>query len=477
MDTKVPDLVSQSGQAPIVTHDMPPLRPLFKHQKEALNWLYARSTPNMGGAALFMEMRLGKTKVVIEALKEYGRILVVAPLTVLTAWKTELEIEHQKYWHLHGTQHQRYVRFGLTEREKGWFLINYEGLLSCDKLVFQNWDAVVLDESTRIKNPQSKITRLLTHKNAFPCAKAKVILSGKPAPESPLDYFEQFKFIYGQFMKFNNFWHFRDTCFFQIPNQFEWLPKPQWKHTIKDYVQANSFILSRKQAGIGNKKFYEVRTVPLEPKQKKLMEKVEKDFVLETPEGEMATKWVPVQYVWLAQIAGGFVDHQLTFKKKYDELINLLNGELKDEKVVIWFRFNEELKQALAMVKKIKGKSVSSITGETPFNERASRINSFRHGELQVLLLQERIGLFGLDLSSASTAIYFSNGFSLETRSQTEDRIENPNKNEPLLIIDLVTENSMDEYILKALKRKNRDSNYFMSKDIYEQIKQKYSQH
>ena len=187
------------------------------------------------------------------------------------------------------------------------------------------------------------------------------------------------------------------------------------------------------------------------------------------------TKWVPIQYVWMAQVAGGFVNHELKFKRKYDELVNLITGELKDEKVVVWFRFNEELETAKTMVTKaIKGR-VSSITGSTPFGQRAVELNSFQRESTQVLLLQERIGLFGIDLSVSSTAIYFSNGFSLETRIQTEDRIENPNKKEPLLIIDIVTEDSMDEYIMKSLKRKNKDSNYYMTKDIYEQIKTKYN--
>ena len=266
MATEDTTMDRQLGHVSSETNDMTPIRPLFPHQKDALNWVKTRSLGgHYGGVALFMEMRLGKTKVVIELLKPplYSRILVVAPLTVLTAWQNELKAEQQNYFMLMGTKHQRMLHWDLTKNMAGWFLINYEGLLSCENLAFKPWDAVVVDESTRIKNPKAMITRLLNHKDAFPQNKTRIILSGKPAPESPMDYFEQFRFISKHFMKFNNFWHFRDTCFFQIPNRYEWLPKPQWKHTIKDYVQKNSFILSRKQTNMGNKKFYEVRTVPM----------------------------------------------------------------------------------------------------------------------------------------------------------------------------------------------------------------------
>ena len=458
--------MSQSGQTALVTPCMTPLRPLFPHQKRALDWI----SQHQSGVALFMEMRLGKSKVVIEYLRSVtGRFLIVAPLTVLTAWQNELNTEGETFITLTGTKPKRLqkIKEG-NERLTRYFLVNYEGLHSIPDITLMHWGAVVLDESTRIKNQQAKITRLLC--NSFRYCPIRIILSGKPAPESPMDYFSQFQFLHDKFMGFNNFWSFRHTAFFQ-PAGYDWLPKPSWKQKIKDYVQDHSFILSRKDAGIGNKKFYETRYIPLEPEQKRIIRKIEKEFILETNEQDLMTKWVPVKYVWMAQVAGGFVDHQLRYKGKYNELINLIKGELKDEQVVVWFRFNEEIKEAFSMVKKNTNVGVRSIIGETTFENRSAILSDFKQNKFQVLLLQERIGLFGLDLSTASTAIYFSNGFSLETRAQTEDRIENPSKNEPLLIIDLVTERTIDEYVLKALKRKNRDSKYFMVKDIYDQIK------
>ena len=72
-----------------------------------------------------------------------------------------------------------------------------------------------------------------------------------------------------------------------------------------------------------------------------------------------------------------------------------------------------------------------------------------------------KCGKFGLNLSSSSTAIYFSNGFSHEDRAQSEDRIEHTEKNEPLLFIDLVTRGSSDQRILNLLNQKVKQSRYF----------------
>ena len=74
----------------------------------------------------------------------------------------------------------------------------------------------------------------------------------------------------------------------------------------------------------------------------------------------------------------------------------------------------------------------------------------------------------GQDWSVADTAIYYSNEYSNDLRSQSEDRICHPKKKLPLLIIDLNTESSIDEKVRKILKDKNFDSRMFMSRLIKE---------
>ena len=448
------------------------------HQLKALEYCKEKNE-----IALFMEMRLGKTKVVIDKLKETSPVLVVAPLTVLHAWKQELEIENKSYAMVIGTKNKRkkilqqnLKHYNACE-DTHFILINYEGVLAFPEILNENWKGVVLDESTKIKNPYAKITETLTE-YIFNHDAIKIIMSGKPAPESPVDYFSQFKFLYGHFMGYTNFWKWREKHCIQLPFK-AWVPKSITKIKIKDYVKHNAFIMTRGEVGLGNKKIYENRIIQQESKQKKIMETLEKNFLLTNPEGdiELETKYTPVQYIWMAQVAGGFVNGKVKFKKKYDELLSLLIGELKNEKVVVWFRFNQELNYAKLHLEK-HGYKCIDITGNDTLDMRSQKLNQFKNNESIdgcALLMQMKVGLYGLDLSCSSTAIYFSNGFSLETRKQTEDRIESPTKKEPLLIIDLLTEGSIDVYTLKALKRKENNSNYYITKGIYEEIKNKYN--
>lgn len=444
-------------------------RRLLPHQEEALS--YCLATPN---PALFMEMRLGKTKVVIEWLRNVrGKILVVCPLSTVRSWKEELEAELEPSPALLlGTTKERMEAF--SHRRK-WNLINFEGVVRCPSLLSDyRWDAMVIDESTRIKNPKAVITKLLVKYSGN--ADRRCILSGNPDPEGPLDFYEQFNFLHGGFMGFKNFWSYRNIAFFPLAQNYKWTVKPSFRAKITAAVQSRAFIRSRKQVGLANEKFYETRYIKMEPEQKKMMEKLESEFVLETPTETKQTNWVPVKLAWMARLAGGYTDGKKWFDSKFKELITLLCGELKNQRVVVWFRFNTELRRAETALKGI-GVACASIDGTVDEADRADIRNRFRQAEsgLRVLLIQGQVGMFGIDLSSASTAIYFSNHYSNEIRTQSEDRIEHPLKKEPLLIIDLVTEDTIDEDVVAALRKKRKESESYLFQEVADGIRRRAS--
>lgn len=415
-----------------------------------------------------MEMRLGKSKVIIERLRNaMGRVLVIAPLSTLRTWEGELESEGiTDVAVVVGTPRERW---DIIHTGKRWNLINYEGLKTCPAALETQWGAVVVDESSRLRNPKTTISKTII--KAFGNTPIKAVLSGLPAPETPMDYFQQFKFLYGKFLGFNNYWSFRNVACFNA-YKWKWILKHQFKDKIRKHIQTSSFILSRKDAGMGNKKIYETRTIKIESEQKRLMQRAEKEFILGTEPNEVMTKFVPVVWIWLAQMSGGFLDGELKYSGKIKELVSLLEGELKNEQVVVWFRFNQELELS-SKVLLSRGITCSKLWGNVSESERWSSIKAFNGRKNRILLCQQKVGLYGIDLSAASTGIYYSNGFSAETRAQSEDRIEHPSKKEPLLIIDLVTEDSIDSDILKALKKKNKTSQFYLRREIYDGMRRR----
>lgn len=432
------------------------MRELFPHQADALR--YAQDKRRI---ALFMEMRLGKSLVTIRWAQHHNlrRVLILAPMTVCISWEHELQAEGEAdIWWLAGLPRPRKQRMAaMTGPGRTWYLLNYEGLRAAPELLGLSWDAIVCDESTAIRNPQAQITKLLIKRAAAPY---RAILSGLPAPESPWDYFTQMEFLHGSFMGFGNFWAFRNVKFRQVG--YDWEPKPGVVDEIKRTVHERSFVLTRKQAKMGNRKIYERRVVAQTPEQARYFKQIRKEFKFD----DLVTKFATTQHLWLQRLAGGFSPDKekprLIADGKLKELKSLVTGELRQEPIIVWFRFNEELTAAYNLLADVRGLSVDYLTGEITPDERKARLRDFQKERTRVFLIQARIGQYSLNLSRASTAIYYSNYYDMEVRAQSEDRIEHPSKSEPLLIMDLVTGSSIDEDVVDLLQEKKVEARAFM---------------
>lgn len=459
----------------------------MKHQIAAVE--YALSVQN---PAFLMQMRLGKTYAAIlwaQALYAFrGRFVVVAPLSVLSAWEKELSTESETYIRAYGISTSERaevlkVAFNSTLKGNLWVLTNYETLALYPDFTKWAWDIVILDESTRIKNPQTQVTQV--SRAGFRNVTHRAILTGLIAPESPLDVFCQYQFLYGSFMGYTNYYAFRSALF--QPGGYagrEWYPTSESRRLINAEVHKRSYVLTRKQVGIGSKKIYSTRTVAMPKdvlaKYKRTLKTFAWDGIMAEstdgcqlglpPESQgqlLETNYIIVLTLWLARIAGGFAPDGILqlHSAKTDELLSLLSGDLKGEKVVVWFRFNAEL-DAVCKTLHEKGFTTRIIKGEVPPIVRGQileQFNSTAEGSPQILLAQLACAKYGVDASVADTAIYYSNAYSCETRLQSEDRIVHPKKTNPVLYIDLVTEKTVDEDIAELLQDKTVDARMFMT--------------
>lgn len=413
---------------------------LLPYQREAFAW--AASRPRIG---LFLEMRLGKSRIAIAWAEKQTptdqRILVVCPNAVVTSWIDEfLKLKAPAPADL---------RHGLSQEDwRRWNLINYEALLRPKPIHEYAWGCVILDESPRIKNPKAKTSQIVC--DSFRHCPRKAILSGNPAPESPLDYYQQFKFLFGQFLGMRSYWNFRaNLC---LLAGYDYVPTKETLKEIRATVQTNAYILKRRDAGVGSTKVRETRLIDLPGKDLKAYRKWERDFCVAGKE----TIWQTELTLLLHRYCGGSLPTARHGYKRR-ELTDLLTGELAGEPVVIWFRFLKEIRdvaKALAGV----GIDATALTGKTPRLLRRERMRAFQAGKVQALLVSVSLGAYGLDLSRADTAIFFSNSYSLDLRSQAEDRIIHPRKTAPVLILDLAVRQTVDTDLLEILSDKRAKS-------------------
>lgn len=454
------------------------MRQPLPHQMEALAY-----SQDKNKIALFMEMRLGKSLVAVRWVKHkimnsgykpecvYGkthRVLIMAPLTNLKDWESELIQEgipqSEIHWLL-GTSSKKLETSNPLMKDTGWFLVGYAGFRSCPELAKHSWFAVIADESTMIRSPKAQIANLCSNELSY--VKYKAVLSGLPDPEDPMDFFMQFKFLFGGFMGHNNYWKFRANNFHQVNwDRWGWIPNRGFTEILKKELRRLSFIRTRKECNIGSKKIKERRFVQMSPEQKRMYKDIEKNFAYESQGQLVDTKWAPKKYIWLGQVAGGFSPEKtLVSTTKADELVTLLKGELsREKKVVVWFCFNHEIDYVRQVLDKAKI-SNRHIYGDVDAKVRYQYSDEFKTKEHpRVMLAQVKCAKFGLDWSVASTAIYFSNSYEMEDRAQSEDRIIHPKKTEPLLYIDLVTQGTVDEDVVDTLREKNVNAKVFLTK-------------
>ncbi|GAG83013.1 unnamed protein product, partial [marine sediment metagenome] len=166
----------------------------YAHQLRMVRWGLEKKQ-----YAFFCEMGTGKTKAVIDIfgiLRLRGlvrNILIVCPKSVLDVWVDEFNknMDNPDTVILYGTQKKRK---GLLAEGYTINIINYAGLLSIKKdPALKQFDMVVLDESSRVKNPKSQRTRAAL--DLFKRVEYKFICSGTPITQSPIDIFPQFKFL------------------------------------------------------------------------------------------------------------------------------------------------------------------------------------------------------------------------------------------------------------------------------------------
>ncbi len=111
------------------------------------------------------------------------------------------------------------------------------------------------------------------------------------------------------------------------------------------------------------------------------------------------------------------------------------------------------------IVKSIEDKypgSVVTYYGDTTTEDRQKAIKKIQDPESKVRFLvgTPQTGGYGITLTGASTMIYYSNGYDLEKRQQSEARIDRIGQEKPMTYIDILAEETVDEKIVKSLRKK-----------------------
>ena len=172
-----------------------------------------------------------------------------------------------------------------------------------------------------------------------------------------------------------------------------------------------------------------------------------------------STMTVLTQLMRLQQITcGHFVANDGSTQEIKSNRINELMDVLSEieGKVIIWGHWQKDISNIIkAIVDEYGPGSVVDYYGLTPQEDRQDNIRQFQNNpECRFIVGTPQTGGYGITLTQANTVVYFSNGYDLEKRLQSEDRAHRIGQKKNVTYVDIICEDTVDEKIVKALRDK-----------------------
>ena len=468
----------------------------YAHQLKALEISHNKEV-----FAYFMEMGTGKSKVLIDnvsMLYDAGKIngvLIVAPKGVYKNW-ADSEIPTHMVDHIdkkvvvwqsliNEKQQKKLSTLFETGEDLHVLIMNVEALstkkgidfakkfLSCHKAL------TAIDESTTIKNPSAKRTKnILTLSDL---SKYRRILTGSPVTKSPLDLYTQCKFLDPWLLGEQSYYSFRVRYAMMRTANFngrsvQIVVGYRNLSELTEKIKPFSYRCLKDDCLDLPDKTYMKRIVQLTDEQDKIYKQM-KQQALATLNGKMlTTKNVVTQLMRLQQITSGHFtsddgEIQIVKNNRIKELTNILD-EISG-KVVIWAHWRYDIKTIVEHLKKEYGdNSVVTYYGNTSDEDRQKAIREIQNPNSKVRFIvgTPQTAGFGITLTGASTMIYYSNGYDLEKRQQSEARIDRIGQTKNMTYIDIICEKTVDERIVKALRRKVNIATEIMGEELKEWI-------
>ena len=467
----------------------------YAHQLTALEKSW-----NKENFAYFMEMGTGKTKVLIDnvaMLYDKGKIdgvLIVAPKGVVKTWyEQELpthlpdHIENVSVlWQPNITKTQREKLESLFEIESAFHILimNVESLSTdkgvkfATKFINSHKALMAIDESTTIKTPTAKRTKNII--GIGQNAKYKRIMTGSPITKNPLDLYTQCEFLDPWLLDFSSYYAFRNRYAemktmhvhgrsIQVVDKFQNLGE------LSDTVKQFSYRVLKEDCLDLPPKVFIKRHVTLTPEQKKVYEQMKKAAIAVLNGKVTTTMTVLTQLMRLHQITCGYVaaddgTTQQVESNRLNELMSVL--EDTDGKVIIWANYQMSVSEIMqALTKKYGANSFVHYYGLTPQEDRQDYIRKFQNDpECRFIIGTPQTGGYGITLTQANTVIYYSNSYDLEKRLQSEDRAHRIGQKKTVTYIDLIAEDTIDEKIVEALRKKINIASEVMGEELKEWI-------
>ena len=426
----------------------------YSYQLEAV-----RAVKELPYAAIFHEQGLGKTKIAIDLILFWlqydivDTVFVVTKKTLVPNWTDEIRMHSFLTPRvLSGDRRRNSIALNAPVL---LYVLNYEVVLAnrtlIDAFLGTCRVAAILDESQKIKNPESRLTGCF--QDLSQRFRRRIIMTGTPAANRPYDLWSQIRFLDGGSSLGGSYREFKRQLDLPGPGRSAEEYALRLDQVFRK-IAAFSVRKTKRTAGIKLPgKTVVSRSATLAPRQAEIYASYRDQLACEVSDGP---EWrmddadaILKRLLRLVQCASnpGLVDSGYAeIPGKYPQLQSLLEDiDLQSAKVVVWTQFVEN---AEWLRRKLAAHGAAVVHGGLSMAERTRALDRFKATqECTVLVATPGAAKEGLTLTVANHTVFYDRSFSLDDYIQAQDRIHRISQSRHCYVHNLIAEDTIDEWV------------------------------
>lgn len=320
-------------------------------------------------------------------------------------------------------------------------IINYEKAWRRPELLKLRNFTLMLDESSMIKNENSKQASFILKLNASNV----ILLSGTPTGGKYEELWSQLHLLG---------WKIKKDLYLRQYVKYEWDDLNQ-RNKIVGYKNVERLKKKLRDHGAVFMKTEEVFDLPATndnivkiPSTKEYNE-FAKHSIVEIGDELLVGDMVSTKRLYLRQLAGHFNQNKLSYVK---DLIDSTN-----DRIIIFYNFKKEYE----LLSQLTDKPISTVNGDL------KDLSAYEQHENSITLIQYQAGAMGLNLQKANKIVYFTLTDKSELFEQSKKRIHRIGQERPCFYYYLLTAGSIEWRMKEVLEmRKDYTDALFEEEEI-----------
>ena len=324
--------------------------------------------------------------------------------------------------------------------------------------------AVIIDESTKIKNPDSNLTLCFFELSSF--FKIRVIMTGTPIANRPYDIWAQIYFLDQGAALGKDFKEFKKEHDLTNKLMVDSEARECFENNVGSiFEKINNFCVreTKKTCGIVlPEKEYKAIYANFEEKQKQIYSQVIKDCEVEVTKNGKEILDVEEECLKRLLRLNQITSNPRLIDEKYSSISGkemvlkcLIDKIISDgEKCIIWSSYIENINY---FSDRFKDYGAVKIHGSMNIEDRNRSVEKFKNDkEINLLFATPQAAKEGLTLTVANNAIFYDRTFNLDDYLQAQDRIHRISQKKKCVIYNIIIRNSIDDWIDALLNAKQK---------------------